>query len=175
MQDGSNNGLLAMLKVIDTIIEIETKSSNTYHEMAQRTNYEGNRALLAWLYNVESSRLARLVTRRRVILKDHPELIDNGIYAPRPDTGLTKMGTGREKLAGASALVILRYAVESEARAKQYFQRKAAAATDAATRMMLLAAASEHDDQIEYYGGQREALLQQQIQLGARRYAEAVA
>ena len=175
MQERSNTGLLAMLRVIDTIIEIETKSANAYQTMARETDYEGNRALLAWLYNVESSRLQRLMVRRRVILKDHPDLIDNGIYIPRKETGLTKLGSRKEDLANASSLEILRYAVESEARAKQFFQRKASAATDPATRMMLLAVVSEQEDQIEYYGSQRDNLLQQQIHLGAQQYAEAVA
>jgi rubrerythrin len=161
-----------MLKTLDVFIEMETNAAETYKKLAHEANHEGPRALFAWLYNVEGTRLRRLAERRRGILHQHPELIERGAYQPRANTGLSKMGWGRTWFTKGNPLDILRYAIENEVRAMQFFRRKADTANDPMLKMIYNAAIAEQEDQIEYLGGQREALMQQMITQDAKRLTE---
>ena len=171
----SSRELIGILKFLDSYIEIEMNSTSIYRDLAYTAKHETPRAMFGWLFNIESSRLRLLLERKRKMLIEYPELIDSSLYEPRVDTGLTKMGSANHPLLKGGCLDILRYAIEAEARAKQFFQRKASAATDPMQRMLYSSAAIEQADQVEYLGSQRELLLQQQVNHGARKVGEAVA
>ena len=171
----SQHDVISILRFLDTFIEIETNSTGVYRELAHSAKQDGPRALFGWLYNLESSRLRKLLERRRKVLIEYPEVVESKFYMPREGTGLTKMGPASERLQIGGCLEIFRYALENELRAKQFFHRKASLSNQPMQRMLYSAAAIEHQDHADYLGGQREALLQQQVNSGVKRMAEAVA
>ena len=171
----SQHDVISILRFLDTYIEIESNSTKTYKELAHRAEQDGQRALLGWLYNIESSRLRKLLERRRKILIEYPELVESKLYEPRETPGLTKMGAVSERLQIGGCLEIFRYAVENELRAKQFFHRKASLSNHPMQRMLYSAAAIEQQDHADYLGNQRKALMQSQINLDAKLVTEAVA
>lgn len=161
---GNENGLISILKVLDTCIEMETNAVDTYRELAVAVDGESPRALLTWLQNTERSRLEQLIMRRRTILKRHPDLFDSGCYRMRENNGLSKLG----KLTRTGMLDIMRFAINNELRALIFFERKAKAAHDEVERATYLTAVSEQKDQIEHLGANRQMLMQQEIERGAK-------
>jgi rubrerythrin len=172
---GTINNLVNVLSVLDICIEIEKDSASIYQNMANDAQQKGPKSVLNWLGKVESSRLRRLAERRCLVLKQHPELAETGAYESRKETGLTKMGSGSAWLAKSGCLEILRYAIENEARAKQFFRRKALLSTNESLRFMYDNAVNEQEDQIEYLAALREVLLHQQVDRGVMQVAEAIA
>ena len=86
-----SDSIVSMLKALDIFIEIQANAVHLYKTFAHETDSEGERALFAWLYNLEDTRLRRLNLRKRGILKEHADLISTGDYQPRKETGLSKM------------------------------------------------------------------------------------
>ena len=171
----SSRELTGLLRFLDSYIEIEMNSTRVYRGLAFNATHEIPRAMFGWLLNIENSRLRLLLERRRKLLIEYPELADSKVYEPRENTGLTKMGSMNHPLLKGGCLDILRYAIESEARAKQFFQRKASSATEPMQRMLYSSVAIEQADHVEYLGSQRELLLQHQVNHGARQVGGAVA
>lgn len=171
----SRHDVISILRFLDTYIEIESNSTKTYKELAHAAEQDGPMGLLGWLYNLESSRLRKLLECRRRILIEYPELVELNLYEPRAGSGLTKMGAVSERLQIGGCLEIFRYAVANELRAKQFFHRKASLCNYPMQRMLFSAAAIEQQDHADYLGGQREALLQHQTNRGAEQFTEAIA
>ncbi len=164
------NGLISMLKVLDTCLEMQVNAVNGYSKIAEKVGAKSSKAVLNWLYNNESTRMRQLAAQRRTILQRYPELINDGGYKPRENSGLSKMGV----LKKAEPLDIMRYAIENELRAMRFFERKAAASGSETEQRMFRTAAFEQKDRLEYFGAHRQALMQQQIEYGAEQLAIAV-
>ena len=166
-----DNTILKLLNVLDMYIALESNAASTYRRMAHTAKYDGSRALLAWLYSNESKRLFKLTSRRRLILSRHSHLITKEIYQPRRNQGLTKMGIDHSKLAERGPLDILKYAIENETRAMQFFQRKGVAAEDPSMRLLYGGAIKEHQEQIEYLTSQRRGVLLDKVSDDAEKFA----
>jgi rubrerythrin len=165
-QASSLQGIASILEVLDTMIEMLDDSARSYQKMALETRPNGAKAILNWFYYIETIRLRRFVDRRRTLLKRHPELSGNG-YRPRSGTGISKIGEVDGLLKTADPLRILRFAIDNELRAMQFFRRKAAHTTDPAKRQMYSAAIKEQEYQIARLSTKRQELMQRQINRGA--------
>ena len=171
MGANTTQGLLKLLEALDVYIEMETGAVKAYQAMAHKAEQKSSKALLAWLYNYETARLLRLEKRRRLILRRHPEFMESGQYMKK-DFGITKIGSGFLRLAKASCLAILRFAIANEARGKQFFQGQAVDTRDPVLKFVFGAAAKEQDDYIAYLGGQRSLMIQEQADIDAMTIVE---
>ncbi len=165
-QASTIQGIASILEVLDMMIEMLDNSARAYQKLALETRPNGAKAILNWFYYIETIRLRRFVDRRRTLMKRHPELYGNG-YQPRGGTGLSKIGEVNGLLRNAEPLKILRFAIENEARAMQFFRRKAAYTTDPAKRLMYSAAIKEQENQITLLSTKRQELMQRQVNRGA--------
>jgi hypothetical protein len=170
-----HEAILRLLKVIDIYVALQSNAANTYRLMAHRAEMDSSRALLAWLYNIETGRLLKLASRRRLILGRHPELIRSGTYEPKSDSPFTKMGSDSRKLAFKGPLDILRYAIENETRALHYFRRKGISVDDHSMKLLYSSVVKEHQDQIKYLTSQRKSIMQEQVNRSVDRFAEGLA
>ena len=155
----SRNEVIAALRFIDICIEIESNAVEEYRKMAFDAETECTRALMAWFYNNERTRLRRLGEERRDLLRRFPGLSEDGGYVPRKNGGLTKVGPGWERVLRKGSLAIMSWAIENEARAKKYFERKAELSRDVNIKSLMKFAAIEQADRMAYLGNHREMLL----------------
>ena len=170
-----HEAILGLLNVLDIYVALQSSAANTYRLMAHSAEKASSRALLAWLYNIETERLLKLASRRRLILGRHPDLIKNGGYKPKRDWAFTKMGSDSKTLVCKGPLEILRYAIENETRAMHYFRRKGISVEDHSMKLLYSSVIKEHQDQVKYLTSQRKSILQEQIERSADRFAEGLA
>ena len=166
MGDNTTRDLLKLIEALDIYIEMESGAVRAYRAMAHRAEQKSTKALLAWLYCYETSRLLRLEKRRRLILTRHPEFLLSGGYVLK-NSGITKIGAGFLRLARASCLAILRFAIANEARAMQFFQGQAIDTKDPVLKFVFGAAVKEQDDCIAFLGGHRSLLIKEQADIDA--------
>jgi len=165
--------LISTLHVLDGFIEVQIDALRIYRQLYYHADEPGINNILSWLYDEEEMRLRRASVRRRRILERNPELVENGLYKPRQETGVSKMGYA-EGLLNGGVLEILRYAINNEVRAMQFFRRKAHLAREPLYRMMFAAAAADQETQVKYYAEKRELIMQKHIE-GATLLASRVA
>ena len=159
-------GLTNILNVLDMLMEMLDNSARAYQKMALDAKPNGTKALLNWFYYIETIRLRRLTSRRQTLLKRHPELKGNG-YRARAESGLSKIGQVNGLLLRAAPLDIMRYAIDNEVRAMQFFRRKAVHTKDPVQRMMYSAAIKEQESHIAMLSAKRQDMMQRQIDRGA--------
>jgi len=170
MGENNTRDLLKLLEALDIYIEMESGAVRAYRAMAHQAGQRSSKALLAWLYYYETSRLLRLEKRRRMLLARHPEFVHSGYVLK--NFGITKIGAGFLRLAKASCLAILRFAIANEARAMQFFQGQAIDTKDPVLKFVYAAAVKEQDDSIAFLGGRRSLLVMEQADIDASSFME---
>jgi rubrerythrin len=167
IQGDSTGSILKILQALDMMIEILTDSSMAYQRMALEAPRSRAKALLYWFYNVETTRLNRLTSRRHSLLRRHPGAAEARAASVREPGVLTKMGEYNGMLHKGDLLEIMRYAIDNEIRAMQFYRKKAALAADSAHRIMYSAVVKEQEDHIAFLSEKRQELLQDEINKGA--------
>lgn len=134
MVENTIETILALIKIIDKGIMMETNAREFYLKAALKVSSKEGREMLRWLAEFEEGHKLRLLNKRQQLL-NHPIMMNEPVPGI-PNLALSE--ASNEVIIGtdASDIQILKIALENEKRAYSFFQRKITYSDDPSTRTL---------------------------------------